>query len=103
MAGGRFLRCPKRRLGGFSKLDGAQGSLYAEGIQGYDAARDQVVQAQEAGHPWGGWLAIDGLGRAPLLDLAAAHDHQVIGQGKGLLLIVGDIKGCHAHPLEDGA
>ena len=36
-------------------------------------------------------LIIDGFGRADLLDVSLVHDHDGVGHGKGLLLVVGHI------------
>ena len=50
-----------------------------------------------------GRRTVDGLRRTFLLDLASAHDDDVIGQGKCLGLIVRDKDRRHPDPFQDRA
>ena len=56
-----------------------------------DAAGDAVVGADEAGDEGRGGLVVELLRRAELLEAAAVHDGDVIGQHQRLGLIVGDV------------
>ena len=76
---------------------GAQGlhghAVAAAEVQGVIAAGgvQQVAQADEGGDELVGRALVDVLRRADLLDHAAVHDGDAVGDGQGLLLVVGHV------------
>ncbi len=67
------------------------------------APRQQVLEAQEAGHEGRRRPVVDLRRRTQLLDASGVHHRQPVGHGEGLGLVVGDVDGGHAHALQDGA
>ena len=85
-------------------MGGKVGRGEAKGGEGGGVGEGQeVVEAQEAGDKEGGGGVVDGLGRADLFDVALAHDDEAVGDGKGFLLVMGDVEGGDADSFEDGA
>ena len=87
------------RAGGVHRLAGHR--QHAPGRVGHGGVQ-QVQVADERGHEGGGRLVVDLERGAHLLDAAALHDHDPVGQGQGLLLVVGDIDGGDPRGLLDG-
>ena len=70
-------------------------------LVGQHEAVYNVGFADEVGHEGVDGLVVDVYGRADLLDVTARHDHNHVGHGEGLLLIVGDIdEGDARSPLD---
>ncbi|MNN17370.1 hypothetical protein D3C81_1305570 [compost metagenome] len=71
------------------------GMQQAAGLAHFQAAVEQVHIAEEAKHKRRGRMVVDGLGRAVLLDVAAVHQHYLVGHFQRLFLVVRDEHAGH--------
>ena len=76
-------------------------SIHAYHTVGMHDAVNDVGLPDEIGHECVLGLIVDIGGRANLLDVPLVHDHDGVGHGQGLLLIVGHIDEGDAHLLLD--
>ena len=68
---------------------GGDGQVLGTDGDGLAVLLDEVHLTDEGGHMHGSGGVVDLGGRADLLELALVHDHDPVGQGHGLLLVVG--------------
>ncbi|MNH13550.1 hypothetical protein D3C79_731260 [compost metagenome] len=64
-------------------------------------ATDEVALANEAGHEWRQWFVIQVVRGIPLFQAAFLEHTDMIADGKGFLLIMGDQNGAGATALEN--
>ena len=65
-------------------------------------AGENVAFTDEIGHEGVLGLVVNGFGGADLQNMAAAHHHDGIAHGEGLLLVVGDVEEGDAQALLHG-
>ena len=72
-------------------------------LPGAETAPEEIGLADEVRHELIAGVVVDLLGRAHLGHHALVHDDDVVRQGHGLALVMGDIDGGDAHLLLDAA